>query len=225
MSNDALIAALEGAARTERVRPTAAEQVRRVLRTQIIDGQLRPGTRLTEETITSVLGYSRNTIREAFVLLAAERLVVREAHRGVFVATPGPDDVRDIFATRRLIEPAAIERGQDFTTTRVSRLREIVDTARQAATGGDVEAVAQANQELHREITAMSGSARAAALMEDVLAEMRLVFHAMPTDSHFHLDFLERNDQIVALLERDQRAEAASALRVYLDDAEARLLG
>ncbi|WP_370891658.1 GntR family transcriptional regulator [Janibacter sp. GXQ6167] len=225
MRNDDLAAALQQIPAAPLARPSAAEQVRRVLRTQIIDGLLRPGTRLTEETITSVLGYSRNTIREAFVLLAAERLVVREAHRGVFVATPGADDIRDIFATRRLIEPAAVEGGRAFSDHLVGRLRDVVDTALAAAERGDLPGVAQANQEFHRGLVAFSGSARAATLMEDVLAEMRLVFHAMATDPRFHLDYLQRNVQIVAMLERGERREAAAALTQYLDDAQARLLG
>ena len=60
-------------------RLSAAQQVGKVLRDHIINGQLTHGTRLTEETITEALGYSRNTIRESFALLAAERLVVRAA--------------------------------------------------------------------------------------------------------------------------------------------------
>src|SRR5688500_8822772 len=73
--------------------PSAAERVAEVLSEQIVQGQLRSGTRLTEESIATALGVSRNTVREAFALLTSERIVVREPNRGVFVASPGPDDV------------------------------------------------------------------------------------------------------------------------------------
>ncbi len=95
--------------------PSAAERVAHALREQIVNGALRSGTRLTEETIGAALGFSRNTIREAFALLIAERLAAREPNRGVFVATPTPDDIRDLYATRQLIEPAAVEHAPGFS--------------------------------------------------------------------------------------------------------------
>ncbi|HET8987840.1 MAG TPA: GntR family transcriptional regulator, partial [Humibacillus sp.] len=157
--------------------PSAAERVADALREQIVDGALRSGTRLTEETIGAALGYSRNTIREAFALLLAERLAVREPNRGVFVATPTPDGIRDLYATRLLLEPAALEHGPGFSGEALGRLREIVDTARVARDRGDAAGVAQGNQEFHRAVVALAGSRRIDHLMEGVLAEMRLVFH------------------------------------------------
>ena len=140
--------------------PSAAERVAHALREQIVNGALRSGTRLTEETIGAALGFSRNTIREAFALLIAERLAAREPNRGVFVATPTPDDIRDLYATRQLIEPAAVEHAPGFSDEALGS-RSIVDAARAARERGDDTAVAQGNQEF----TAPScGSAGAAAL-------------------------------------------------------------
>ena len=58
-----------------------------------------------------------------------------------------------------------------------------------------------------------------------VLAEMRLVFHLMGDDPGFHTPYLDRNVEIVELLEGDGRAVAATALRAYLGDARDHLLG
>lgn len=204
--------------------PSAAERVADALREQIVDGALRAGTRLTEETIGSALGFSRNTIREAFVLLISERLAVREPNRGVFVATPTSADIHDLYAARRLIEPGALEHGPGFTDETVSRLREIVDTARAARDRGDTAGIAQGNQQFHRAVARIGGSRHIDHLMEGVLAEMRLVFHAMDNDSSFHEPYLDRNDAIVRLLERGDRAGAATALRAYLTDAEHHLV-
>jgi DNA-binding GntR family transcriptional regulator len=224
MSNKALSAVLQRVPSEPLSRPSAAERVGTALREQIIDGHLRPGTKLTEEIISAGLGFSRNTIREAYVLLASERLVVRVANRGVFVATPSVDDVRDIYATLRLIEPAALQHGTALTAKRLGRLREIVSSGVAARSEGDRGAVARGNQLFHREVAAASGSHRAAALMEDVLAEMRLVFHAMEADRTFHDGFVDGNDDILSLLEAGDRVGAAARMRDYLDSAEAQLL-
>lgn len=221
--NSALSAALRLVPAHVAPQPSAAERVANALRERIVDGALRSGTRLTEETIGSALGFSRNTIREAFVLLVSERLAVREPNRGVFVATPSAADVRDLYATRRLVEPAALEHGPALSDDAVRRLREIVVAARAARDTGDTAGVAQGNQEFHRAIARLGGSRRLDHLMEGALAEMRLVFHQMDNEQDFHAPYLDRNDEIVQLLERGDRAGAAGALRAYLADAEEHL--
>jgi DNA-binding GntR family transcriptional regulator len=224
VTNSVLSEALHRIPVDRTVVPSAAERVGNVLREQIVDGALRSGTRLTEDTISSALGFSRNTIREAFALLAAERLVVREPNRGVFVATPTVADIRDLYAARLAIEPGALEHGSGFSDDTAGWLGQIVEEARAARTAGDVAAVAQANQEFHRAIVRLGGSRRVDQLMEGVLAEMRLVFHLMKDDSRFHEPYLERNAEIVRLLVDEGRPAAALALRAYLADARDQLL-
>ena len=224
VSNQTLTEALRRIPSHAIVLPSAAERVATALREQIVDGALRSGTRLTEETISAALGYSRSTIREAFALLITERVAVREPHRGVFVATPTPTDVRDLYATRRLIEPAAVEHGPAFFDDAVAGLRAIVDGAQTAREHGDIGGVARANQEFHRGLAMFSGSEHIDDLMQGVLTEMRLVFHLMDDDSSFHESYLDRNDAIVRQLGIGDRVGAAAALRAYLDDAESHLL-
>ncbi|MFW5470176.1 GntR family transcriptional regulator [Knoellia sp. CPCC 206435] len=223
MPNRLLAAALDRIPSDHGVHPSAAERIVAILRTQIVDGALRSGTRLTEETISASLGFSRNTIREAFALLAAERLVVREPNRGVFVATPTLTDVHDLYAARLAIEPAALAHGPAFTQDTPKQLQGIVDAARAAHACQDMAGVAQANQEFHRAIAGINGSRRIDLLMEGLLAEMRLVFHLMDDDSRFHEPYLERNAEIVRRLVDDGRPAAAQALRDYLSDAREHL--
>ncbi len=225
VTDSALADALGRIPRGRTALPSAAERVSDLLREQIVDGALRSGTRLTEETISSSLGFSRNTIREAFALLTAERLVVREPHRGVFVATPTIADVRDLYHARLVLEPAALEHGPGYADDTPGRLRAIVDGALAARADGRTSGVAQGNQEFHRTIVRLSGSRRVDVLMESVLAEMRLVFHLMGDDPGFHTPYLDRNVEIVDLLEVQGRGVAATALRCYLGDARDHLLG
>ncbi|TQM65006.1 GntR family transcriptional regulator [Humibacillus xanthopallidus] len=225
MANRALSEALRQIPTRVSVQPSAAERVADVLREQIVNGALRSGTRLTEETIGAALGFSRNTIREAFALLIAERLAAREPNRGVFVATPTASDIRDLYATRRLIEPAALEHGIGFSHAAVARLREVVDAAHACREHEDTAGVAQGNQEFHRTVARLAESRRVDQLMEGVLAEMRLVFHLMGDDPGFHVPYLDRNEAIIRDLEAGDRAGAAAALRAYLSDAEEHLLG
>ena len=221
-SLDDALAALAGARLP--TPPSAAVRVAQVLSEQIVEGRLRSGTRLTEETVANALGVSRNTVREAFALLISERIVGREPNRGVFVATPGVEDVRDLYATRLVIEPAAILWGSGLDASALAQLRAAVNRGLVARAEERWEEVASANQQFHRVIAAMGGSRRIEQQMGAVLAEMRLVFHLMPQGPSFHAAYLELNEEICALLEAGHREEAAALLRDELQRAQAQLL-
>lgn len=205
-------------------RSTTAERVADALREEIVEGRLRPGARLPEQAVCDALGVSRNTVREAMSQLVAERVLVRETHRGVFVARPDREAVRDVYRARRIIEPAAVRHGEAFTPERVAAARAAVDEGVAAAAADRWTGVASANQHFHRALVALAGSARLDQQMALLLAEMRLVFHRMSGVREFHEPYLGRNDAICALLEAGEREAAAAAVGGYLDEAEAQLL-
>ena len=197
-----------------------------VLRDRIAAGQLPPGTKLSEEPLREALGVSRNTLREAFSTLSAERMVTRIPNRGVFVARPTADDIREIYRVRRCLEPAALAftRADEVSEPILDRLRQVVDSARAARTTGSISGMAGANQDFHAGIVALAGSERLNRLMVQVLAEMRLVFHSMAEDEHFHAPYVDDNARIVELLGAGRQSDAAKLLTAYLRRAETQLL-
>ncbi len=206
------------------VMSTSADRAARVVREQVVEGHLRPGTRLPEERLAGALGVSRNTLREALSQLVAERILVREPHRGVVVATPESDDVEDVYRVRRLVEPAALAHGTAHTPERVDAVAAAVAEGREAATREDWEGVASANQHFHRAVVALAGSARLDAQMDLLLAEMRLFFHAMGEPERFHRPYLEENAAIADLLSGGDRTAAAQRLEAYLSAAQDQLV-
>jgi len=198
------------------------EWVAGVLRARIADGQLLPGAKLSEQALSDSLSVSRNTLREAFTVLAGEAVVTRIPNRGVFVASPGPEEIREIYRVRRMIEPAVALWATGLDLEAMGR---IVGQAREAKERGDVAAMADANQEFHQTLMRGSGSTQLQTLMRQVLAQMRLVFHAMVDAPDFHTHYVELNAALVAKLLSGDRLGAAEQLRAYLDQAEAELLG
>jgi DNA-binding GntR family transcriptional regulator len=203
---------------------STAEWVADAVREYIVEGHLRPGDRLPEHEITSKLGVSRNTAREAMSQLVIERVLVREPNRGVFVARPDRAAVREIYRARRAIEPGAVRYG-DADADGVAAVRAAVDEGRHAAADARWDEVASANQHFHRALVALAGSPRLDQQMALLLAEMRLVFHGMGGVREFHELNLKRNAHICDLLEAGDRAAAADAVADYLHAAEKQLLG
>lgn len=193
------------------------------LRARISGGQLAPGAKLSEQAIAAELGVSRNTLREAFTVLAGESLVDRVPNRGVFVVHPTADDVREIYAARRIVEPGAVLWGSCPDAV-LTELEGVIAAAREAREAGDIKGMGDANQRFHRDLMALTGSDTLVTTMDRLLARMRLVFHAMSAEPGFHGDYVDRNAELLRLLMAGQRAEAAEALREYLSFAEAQLL-
>jgi len=220
MTFDEVLADLQAQARTTKHAETGL-WVAAQLRSRIEAGQLKPGSKLAEEALREALGVSRNTLREAFAALHSEHIVTRIPNRGVFVAHPTVDDIREIYRVRRFLEPSAVLWSGAVST---EPLAAIVKAARAAAADGDIPGMAGANQDFHRAIVDRAGSERLNSLMDQVLAEMRLVFHSMAADPAFHEPYVEGNAKIVKLLKAGDRAAAADFLSAYLDRAEAQLL-
>ncbi|WP_411375512.1 GntR family transcriptional regulator [Arthrobacter sp. MPF02] len=194
-----------------------------VLRNRIAAGELAPGAKLSEQSLSSALGVSRNTLRQAFTTLAEESIVRRIPNRGVFVASPGAEDVREIYRVRRTIEPAAVLWGH-ITPEKLDAMEAVVLRAQAARDAGSVAEMADANQAFHKEVVDLTGSETLRTLMDRVLAEMRLVFHAMSAAPDFHSHYVDRNVLLVRRLRAGENEKAAAELREYLDAAEAELL-
>lgn len=87
------------------------------LRSDIVDGQLRPGARLRFDELKEGYGVGLSPLREALTRLASEKLVVLEEHKGFRVAPISRSDLTDLLFMRQEIEllaiRRAIERGDD----------------------------------------------------------------------------------------------------------------
>ena len=216
-------AALE-TGRRDLARTSTAERVADVLRERITDGSLAPGTRLPEDAVGSALGVSRNTLREAFRLLAHERLVVVEFNRGAFVRRLTGDEVVDLYLARRLVECAALRQAGRAGGAGLAAVRGAVEDGEAAASEGRWVDVGTANVRFHRAVVALAGSARLDEFMRQVSAELRLAFDAMTDVQAFHEPFLRLNRVLLERLEAGDTTAAEALLTDYLADAERRLV-
>ncbi|MFP5071822.1 GntR family transcriptional regulator [Pseudonocardia nantongensis] len=204
----------------------APERVADRIRVEVAEARLGVGARLPEQALGEALQVSRNTVREALSQLVAERVLVRIPNRGVFVARPEADDIRDVYSARLVIEPGAVRYGERVADPAVlAAVRGAVEEGRAAAATGDWTGVAAANQHFHRAIVTLAGSPRLEREMGRLLAEMRLVFQRMPGIREFHEPYLARNGEIATLLSEGAAERAADELARYLVTARDQLLG
>ncbi|MCZ2826480.1 GntR family transcriptional regulator [Modestobacter sp. VKM Ac-2981] len=205
-------------------RSSTAERVAELLRSRVIEGDLPPGTRLSEEQLVEVLHVSRNTLREAFRLLTHEGLLVHRLHRGVFVPELDEDDLVDLYRLRRTIECDVVRRLEGLDAVRLRPLYDAVAAGEDAARRGDWGAAGTANMRFHQQLVALAGSRRLDETTARLLAELWLAFHAIAVPQRLHEPYVSRNRGLLDLLTAGEVEQAAKELEAYLHDSEAELL-
>lgn len=140
---------------------TLASTTTELLREKILDGSLRPRTRLIEADIARQLRISRGPVREALTTLRAEGLVHDESPRGVSVAALSAEDIREIYEVRASLESGAarlvIAAGN---ASAADRLVAAMDRMRAAARRGRQLEFVEADLGLHEELCRVSGNER-----------------------------------------------------------------
>lgn len=110
------------------------------LRSAILTGRFGPGERLREEALARAMGVSRGPIREAFVLLEREGLIVIRRNRGAFVAQLSRQDLDEVYTLRVVIERLAIQRAVAFASDQsIDAMQAVVDDIAQRMDRGITE--------------------------------------------------------------------------------------
>ncbi len=85
---------------------TREEFVADCVREAILRGDFKPGERLDENVIASLLSVSRTPVRAALRMLAAESLVEVQPHRGAIVNELSAGELEEIYFIRGVLEGA-----------------------------------------------------------------------------------------------------------------------
>jgi DNA-binding GntR family transcriptional regulator len=88
---------------------TRAQVVADRLRDEISGGVLEPGARLRQQDVAARLGVSTTPVREAFISLEREGLLVRDDYKGVVVFLPTLAELTENYELRIALEPLATE--------------------------------------------------------------------------------------------------------------------
>jgi len=129
------------------------------LRARIVDGRLRLGEHLSENTLAAELGISKTPVREALLQLKLERLVDVLPQRGSYVFQLGAEEVIKVSELREMLEveaaAAAIKRNHAQLLTRMS---DVLRDMRKAYSAGDNAAYRTIDGDFHRTIIDLCGN-------------------------------------------------------------------
>lgn len=150
----------------------------------IMEHRLAPGTKLVEEKLAGIFGVNRTRVREVLARLAHEGLIITIPNRGAFVASPTPEEARQIFAARRMVEPALLRHLCEHTRPdHISRLRAHVEDEARARASNDRRAIIRLSGEFHLRMADMAGNAVMSKMMRELvsLTCLIIVLYDSPT--------------------------------------------
>jgi DNA-binding GntR family transcriptional regulator len=204
------------------IRASTSQQVADVIKEQLLLGQVSPGTRLSDRLLAGDLQVSRNTVREAMTILAAEGLVVKNLHKGVVVAELDLEELRDVYQARRALELAGLRAGSTAGPQWQQALDDALAAMQKAAAAGDVKALLDADRSFHEALVLPIGSKRVQGFYRKVQTEIRLT-HAWSGEREDSGVFVRRHQRIGDAIRAADYVLAEKLLSDLIDAGEERL--
>jgi DNA-binding GntR family transcriptional regulator len=192
------------------------------LRQAIGSGELKPGAQLSEADLARKLGVSRGPLREGMQRLTQEGLLVSIRHRGLFVIDMTPDDVRDMYLAREVIERAAARKiiEGDYAAAG-DALLDIVEQMTAATTPAEV---GELDIGFHVRLVQLAGSPRLTRMHPTFITETRMCIHALE-DSYSTSEVRGEEHRALATAIRSGDLKLTDELLIaHMDDAVNRLI-
>jgi DNA-binding GntR family transcriptional regulator len=200
-------------ARGSQLRDIAYDHVKEL----IVSNRLPPGTLLTIDDLVRRLAVSRTPVREALLRLQSEHLVEILPQRAVRVTEIRPDDVRELFAMRELLECAAVEHAsQTIPAHLLDALDAEIVAAEAEVQAGQYELYVRVDLELHSLIRQHSGNgllSELLALIHDRARRVRIFSGVYHEDDYVRVVTAEHR----ALVDAFRRGDGAAVRRLLSD--------
>lgn len=212
----------EGAASGARLSDEALLRVREML----MSGTLPPGARIREATLAQDLGMSRTPVRDGLRRLESEGLIREIPHQGYIVVEISPEELRDIYRVRSVLEGLAAEQAAVRAgRTDLAQLEDLIEAMAAEAESGDQARLAELNREFHRTIARASENAFLVSLLSDVDAVSQRFRPAAVRISSRRVDAQTEHGQLLEALKARDSARAREIAGEHAANALSTRLG
>jgi DNA-binding GntR family transcriptional regulator len=208
------------AAMLENSKETIAVRVVNALRDDIITMALKPGDVISESDIAGRYGVSRQPVREAFIRLAQQGLLLIRPKRATVVKKISPDGVRQSRFIRESIEVEIIRRVASQPSEEVSDvLASLIAEQEAASAANDSRRFHTLDELFHRTLARLAGVEYAWQLIDDHKMQLDRVRYLTLGVSSSQRAIAEHKEIAEAVIKADV-AGAETAMRAHLARAE-----
>jgi DNA-binding GntR family transcriptional regulator len=125
----------------------------------IIKGEFKPGDRMLEGPLARQLGVAQSTLREALQDLEHQGLVTKYDNRGTFVTDISLEEIDQLYAVRKQLEPFAASLARvRMTSAAFNELSNLLNRMHAAAEKHDFMELSLVDLEFHQLIWHLSGN-------------------------------------------------------------------
>ncbi len=202
---------------------TLAQAAYRRIKQDILQGEIKPDTVLSERELAERLGISRTPLRSALSRLERERVIARLENGVLLVRSVSVEQLLEIVQLRQVLEGAAAARAAGFgLTPELAAVREVMASY---ANGRNV-AFDDFWAEDDRFHLAVARAARLE-LLPDILAEQRAIARRC-TITRTHDRFADQAREHIAVIDAVAAGDAAAAraaMGLHFEHVRTRFLG
>ncbi|WP_332853373.1 GntR family transcriptional regulator [Duganella sp. S19_KUP01_CR8] len=189
----------------------------------VMSHRLPPGTHLGEADFCELYQVSRTTVRKALQRLAHDHIIELRPNRGAVIASPTPEEARDIFAARRAIEreivPLVI---RNATPASLKQIRAALHAEDQARRTGDRAGWIRLGGEFHILLAELAGNQVLQRFMAELVSRCSLIIALYEAPGATMCENDEHQD-LATLIEQGKVKEATHLIEHHLLEIEARL--
>lgn len=198
---------------------SVAEAATNMLRERLFAGDYIAGQEIKDTQVANDFGIARPTARVAVQQLINEGILVRDPGASARVRTFDPEQVRDIYRVRRMIELDAIREIWEKRST-LELIKEALEGFADLRDGSDWTRIAAADVEFHSAVVNTASSQRLQGIFASITSEVRLFIALLRRqyqggatlyDEHERLYLLLRESESAAELEREWLGHLDSA--------------
>lgn len=216
-------------------RPSVIDQAELELRRAIFNGSLQPGDPVPEVHVSSQMGISRSSLREACQRLVRDGLLTQHPGRGLFVTRMDPATMTEFVQYRLGIEmqSASIvaERARELhdagdaagVSALMAPLRECLRRISTAMEAGELIEAGTAELDLHQVLADISGNRFLSSAMSTIVILTRMGALSDPLGYGVRADLHDSHTLLLDTLEAGDASRARALLREDLGEFAQRL--
>ncbi len=149
--------------------PNLNIRIYEMLRDLIIEGELKPGSRLREDILVNMLGSSKTPIKMALVRLEQDGLVKTIPRRGSYVVELTEVMTLEIYSLREVLEGLAARlAAQNISERQIERLRKLLPRMESRLKKSDIAGFVNHDEEFHDIIRKAAGHDRLRRLLRSL---------------------------------------------------------
>lgn len=180
----------------------------------VMGQRLLPGTKLPEAPLCELFGVTRSVVRKVLQRLAHDHIVELRPNKGAVVATPTPEETRQVFEARRGLEAAIVRlAARHAQPADIRELRERMQREHEAMHGFDQPAWSRLASSFHLRLAQLARNPILERYLTELLSRCSLIVALYEAPGNASCEHQEHEALVEAIARGDGDGAATLMVR------------